>query len=88
MSLFRRRAAGPLHLRLLSRPGCHLCERMRHVAEPVLAANGGSLTEVDVDSDPALAERWGNEIPVLVDAAGTVLARVRDTDEQIRRRLG
>ena len=88
MNLFRRRGPGPLHLRLLSRPGCHLCERMRAVAEPVLAANGGSLTEVNVDSDPALAERWGNEIPVLLDAAGTVFARVRDTDEQIRRRLG
>lgn len=61
---------------------------MRAVAEPLLVANGGSLTEVNVDSDPALAERWGNEIPVLLDAEGTVFARVRDTDAQIRRRLG
>jgi hypothetical protein len=61
---------------------------MRHVVEPFVAATGGTLTEVDVDSDPALARRWGNEIPVLLDAAGAVLARVRDTEEQIRRRLG
>jgi hypothetical protein len=42
---------------------------------------------VDVDSDPALAARWGNEIPVLLDAEGRVLAKVRDSAAQIARRL-
>jgi len=88
MSVFRRREAGPPALRLLSRPGCHLCDDMRSAVAPLVARLGGSLETVDVDSDPALAARWGNEIPVLLDADGRVVAKIRDTPERIARRLG
>ena len=89
MSPFRRPSGGPPPaLRLLSRPGCHLCDEMRAVVSPLVAGLGGTLETVDVDSDPALAARWGNEIPVLLDAQGRVLAKVRDSAAQIARRLG
>jgi hypothetical protein len=85
--LFRRSGAAPA-LRLLSRPGCHLCDEMRAVVSPLVTGVGGTLETVDVDSDPALAARWGNEIPVLLDAEGRVLAKVRDSAARIARRLG
>jgi hypothetical protein len=89
MRLFRRPLTGaPPALRLLSRSGCHLCEEMRAVVVPLVQRLGGSLETVDVDSDPALAARWGNEIPVLLDAEGRVVAKLRDTPEKIARRLG
>lgn len=89
MRLFRRPAAGPpLALRLLSRSGCHLCDEMRAVVVPLVDRLGGSLETVDVDSDPALAARWGNEIPILLDREGRVVAKARDTPERIARRLG
>ncbi|MGZ5429271.1 MAG: glutaredoxin family protein, partial [Thermoanaerobaculia bacterium] len=77
MSLFRRPPGGPPPaLRLLSRPGCHLCDEMRAVVSPLVTGLGGTLETVDVDSDPALLALWGNEIPVLIDAEGKVLAKV------------
>jgi thiol-disulfide isomerase/thioredoxin len=54
-------------LQLLSRPDCPLCEEF--AAE--LAQLGSELALpalewVDVDSDPALARRYGLDIPVLL----------------------
>ena len=82
------RRAAPPALRLLSRPGCHLCEDMKARVAPLVARLGGTLEEVDVDSDPALAARFGLEIPVLLDAGGRVVAKLRDPAERIARRLG
>ena len=61
---------------------------MRAVVSPLVTGLGGTLETVDVDSDPALAARWGNEIPVLLDAEGRVVGKVRDSASQIARRLG
>lgn len=89
MRLFGRTAKGaPPALRLLSRPGCHLCDEMRAVVFPLVTGLGGTLDTVDVDSDPALAARWGNEIPVLLDEEGRVVAKLRDPVERIAKRLG
>jgi glutaredoxin len=53
---------------LYSRPGCHLCDDARAVIERVCADLGEAYVEVSIDSDPALRERYGEEIPVtLVD---------------------
>ncbi|HKC25301.1 MAG TPA: glutaredoxin family protein [Thermoanaerobaculia bacterium] len=73
--------------RLLSRPGCHLCDEMRTRALPLLSERGDALVELDVDSDPALRERFGNEIPVLLDGAGRVVAKALDGADALARRL-
>lgn len=53
---------------LLGRPSCHLCDTAREVIEAVCADLGEQFVEIDIDSDPALVEKWGAEIPVtLVD---------------------
>jgi len=49
---------------LYSRPGCHLCEQARSVVERVCAELGEQYVEVSIDDDPALRERFGEEIPV------------------------
>lgn len=49
---------------LYGRPGCHLCEDAREVIARVCADLGESFTEVDIDEDPALLERFAEEIPV------------------------
>lgn len=88
MKLFSRRSgAPPPVLRLLSRPGCHLCEELRTRTEPLVRAEGGSLSVVDVDSNPELYARWGDQIPVLLDAEGRLVAKARDPEAKIRRRL-
>ena len=63
-------------LRLLSRPGCRLCEEMRGQAETILRDAPRQWEEVDVDSDPDLARRYGNSIPVLF-VNGRLFAKIR-----------
>ena len=53
---------------LYSKPGCHLCDDARAVIERVCTDLGESYDEVSILDDPALLERYGEEIPVtLVD---------------------
>ncbi|MEW6612131.1 glutaredoxin family protein [Thermithiobacillus tepidarius DSM 3134] len=59
-------AVAPVTLRLLGRPECHLCTDMLALLQPYLAGGQVQLELVDVDSDPALAARYGLLIPVLL----------------------
>jgi hypothetical protein len=53
---------------LYSKPGCHLCDDARVVIERVCADLGESYDEVSILDDPALLDRYAEEIPVtLVD---------------------
>ena len=51
-------------VRLLSKPGCHLCDDARFVVEAVCAELGESYDEVDITTDPELMSRYGEQIPV------------------------
>ncbi len=51
-------------VRLLTRPGCHLCDEARAVVEAVCAELGETYDEVSIDDDPELTRRYGEEIPV------------------------
>ena len=58
---------GTPRVTLLGKPGCHLCEAAREVLAGVV---GTVVTDVDVLSDPVLADQWWEQIPVvLVDGA-------------------
>ena len=65
-----------IQLTLLSRPGCHLCEEMRREVDELLADRPHEWTVVDVDSDPDLARRYGDSIPVLF-VEGHLFAKIR-----------
>jgi glutaredoxin len=71
---------------LYSRPGCHLCEAMRAVAEPVARAAGIEFEELDVDADAAAAARYDLEIPVLCIDGEKIFA-VAVTAAELRARL-
>ena len=47
---------------LYTRSGCHLCDE----AEELLIRYGLRPAKVDIDSDPALANRYTNCVPVVV----------------------
>jgi glutaredoxin len=49
---------------LYSRPGCHLCDTAREVVARVCDDLGEAFVEVDIDGDPELLGRFGDEIPV------------------------
>ncbi len=72
---------------LYGRPGCHLCDDARAVVARVCAELGEAFTEVDIDSDPALLDRFAEEIPVtFVDGAQHDFWRVDET--RLRAALG
>ena len=56
----------PMELTLYTRSRCHLCEEAKATLAPVLFEFGVALKEVDVDTDPALAARFGHDVPVLM----------------------
>lgn len=61
-------AARPVRITLIGKPGCHLCEDARAVVARVAAETGVAWEERSILDDPALAERYAEEIPVtLVD---------------------
>ena len=49
---------------LYGKPGCHLCDDARAVVARVCAELGEEYVEVDITTDPELARRFGEEIPV------------------------
>ncbi len=51
-------------VRLLSKPGCHLCDDARAVVEAVCAELGESFDETDITRDESLMQRFGDQIPV------------------------
>jgi glutaredoxin len=50
---------------LYTRAGCHLCEDAEAVLRAAMERAPFELTLVDVDADPALAERYGVRVPVV-----------------------
>jgi len=76
----------PLHLELYSRPGCHLCEELRTLCERLRSEFPLQLTEVNVDADPNLADRFGAKVPVLF-INGRKAVKFRTTESALRRLL-
>ena len=53
-------------LTILARAYCHLCDEMRDRLLPLAHQFGATVAEVDVDAFPALEERYGERVPVLL----------------------
>jgi len=79
-------AAGPREVTLYTRPGCHLCEEAKAAIAPLLREFGASLSEVNIDKDAVLEERYRWDIPVIFIGARKA-AKHRVDVEQFRRRL-
>jgi glutaredoxin len=57
-------------VRLLTKPGCHLCDDARTVVSVVCAELGESVDEVDISTRPHLMDQYGEQIPVVfIDGA-------------------
>ena len=53
-------------LTLYSRTWCHLCEDMLSSLQQLQTGQPFDLVVIDVDSDPALEQRFGEWVPVLM----------------------
>jgi len=73
-------------LLLYSRPGCHLCDDMKAVVEPVASQLGWTIEAVDISGDAALETQFGSEIPVLF-VNGRKAFKYRVSAAELRQRL-
>jgi glutaredoxin len=51
---------------LYTRIGCHLCDVAKGVLDEVHRESPFTLTTIDVDTDPELVLRYGEEVPVVL----------------------
>lgn len=77
-----------LEVTFVAKPGCHLCDVARPIVEGVVAEfDDVTLVELDMTQDAALAERWSEDVPVvLVD--GRPHASWRVDADRLRDRIG
>lgn len=75
-----------IRVELYARAGCHLCQEAKKVLERVRREIPFELSEVDVDSDPALREQYGEQVPVLF-VQGEKAFKYRIDERKLRRRL-
>jgi hypothetical protein len=57
----------PVTVTLVTREGCHLCDTAREIVAAVVAeTDTATLVELSIDDDPQLADRYAEEIPVVL----------------------
>ncbi|HUW97419.1 MAG TPA: glutaredoxin family protein [Acidiferrobacter sp.] len=55
-----------MNLIFYHRPDCHLCKEMDRALRPLAVELNLVITQIDVESDPELEERYGIQVPVLI----------------------
>jgi glutaredoxin len=70
----------PVRIEIYSRPGCHLCDEAKEVIERVRRRYPFSMRSINIETDPALEQEYGEQIPV-VFINGTQAFKFR-VDEQ------
>jgi glutaredoxin len=66
---------------LYTRLGCHLCDEAKRAMLAAGCEGQYTLREIDIDSDPALARRYGWDIPVvLIEGVETFRHRLTASD--------
>ena len=71
---------------IYSRPACHLCEEAKEAIERAGCAGEYTLSEVNIDTDPDLRERYKNDIPVIT-INGVEAFRHRVTSAEFKDRI-
>src|SRR5207247_11119948 len=76
----------PPKVTLYTREGCHLCHEARRLLEDERHRHPFELEVLDVDAEPGLAERFGEQVPV-VFLQGRKAFKYRVDPRRLRRRL-
>lgn len=73
-------------LTLYSKPGCHLCEKLRALLDEIQSDFDFELEEIDITRDAALFARYRYDIPVLL-REGHEIARGKIDERDLMSRL-
>lgn len=80
------KTAPVLHLQLLSRKHCCLCDEMKTVVDDLARSGLCTWEQIDVDRDKGLMLRYGQDVPVLMHD-GKELFRHRVAPEELKQVL-
>ncbi|MCL9815883.1 glutaredoxin family protein [Natronocalculus amylovorans] len=73
----------PISITVYSRENCHLCDEAKQTIERISDDTNTdiSLTEIDVDTDPALQSEYGERVPyICIDDRPAYKFRVDEAD--------
>lgn len=73
----------PIAITVYSRDNCHLCAEAKETIQRVSEETGTpiELSEIDVDTDEALRERYGERVPyVMIEGRPAYKYRVDEAD--------
>jgi hypothetical protein len=65
LAFWRRKPRTGRRVVMYTRAGCHLCDDAWALLERERRRYGFTLTKADVDADPGLAARYGEEVPAV-----------------------
>lgn len=71
---------------IYSRPRCHLCDEAKAAIEASGCAGEYTLEEVNIDDAPALRDRYGHDIPVVL-INGVKVFKHRVDPQEFKRKL-
>jgi len=74
------------HVIVYSRPGCHLCDKAKAAILQSDCTDLFTLEEIDIETDPALLQRYQNDVPV-VTVNGVEAFRHRIEPREFKKRL-
>ncbi len=72
-------------VRIYTRRGCHLCERVEALLEAARGQAAFDLERVDIDSDEALRARYGDLVPVVAIDGRDLFGHAMDADAFLER---
>jgi glutaredoxin len=75
-----------VEVRMMTAPGCHLCDAAYAVLDEARAELGFELVRVDITGDPALEAEYREQIPV-VYVAGRKAFKYAVDPAELRRRV-
>lgn len=75
------------HIVMLTRDNCEMCETTERTLRRYARAFGISVDLVDVATDPALVDTYGERVPVLLGIGSKVLAEGQISNFAIQRAL-
>lgn len=75
-----------IKLTLYTRPQCHLCDVLKARVEALSDAFDLDLSEINVETDPMLETRFGDQVPVLL-VNGRKAFKYEASEDALRQRL-
>jgi glutaredoxin len=71
---------------IYTRPGCHLCDDAKESIRAAACDDEFTLEEINIELDPDLRERYGDDIPVFL-INGTKVFKHRLDPQDFKRKL-